>query len=293
MDSLLIQSQVTVFETRHRSYKMKKDADDGEAQSQKDDALIAFSIALGVELDSLGYVPAPGRSAALAKDLGIHRTQSYRLLKGLSFPNPDNLISMRRIGLSLDRLLDHAGHNTPEVTNLRVQGKVLPVVIQQSRPNTSPMLAAIRAADGMLELHALSPGQGVPEGGIGVQSLRVPDRHAIAIIEDDLSTLELLKTSMSANFYVAAFQSKTSLLESGGIATYDAFLVDWKLPDVDGDELVKTIRRNSQAPIFILTGVSDADDSIAKALDFPNVHHASKPVSSVILSKRISTAISG
>ncbi len=289
----VLQSQSYNCETKLlNSPIMKNDQEDVEAQRLKDEAQVAFSFALGQELDGIGYVASPGRSSTLAKDLNLSRTQSYRLLKGLSFPNLECLIAMRELGLSLDRILDQTSQRQPTTTNLRIDGKVIPVVMQPGTPNKATLLAAIQSDDGVLELRALLPGQSIPEGGIGIQSLRVPERHSIAIIDDDIETLKLLVADMSSAFYVAPFSSKSSFLDSPtGLTSYDAFLVDWRLPGVVGDELVKTIRRSTSAPIFILTGYADADDLIAKALDYPNVHHASKPVSAVILTKRISTAI--
>lgn len=289
----VLQSQNSNCETKLPNSPIMKNAPvDVEAQRLKDEAQVAFSFALGQELDRIGYAASPGRSSTLAKDLKLSRTQSYRLLKGLSFPNLECLVAMRDLGLSLDRILDQTSQRQPTTTNLRIDGKVIPVVMQPGTPNKGALLAAIQAEDGVLELRALSPGQAVPEGGTGIQSLRVPERHSIAIIEDDLPTLQILASDMSSAFYVAPFPSKSSFLDSPtGITSYDAFLVDWRIPGVVGDELVKTIRRSTSAPIFIFTGYDDADHLIAKALDYPNVHHASKPVSAVILAKRISTAI--
>jgi DNA-binding phage protein len=62
--------------------------------------LTSFSAALGAELDALGYPAAPKRATTLAKDLGLGRTQAFRLLKGLSAPNLDSMAALRAMGVS-------------------------------------------------------------------------------------------------------------------------------------------------------------------------------------------------
>lgn len=269
-----------------------KTAFNADAQQLKDEGMIAFSMALGQELDSIGYTPSPGRSTALAKDLKLSRTQSYRLLKGLSFPNLECLVAMRWMGLSIDRMLDNASQRQPVTQNVRIDGRSVSVVLQPSNLKKTSVLAAIPNEDGTFDLKALVPGQLVPSGAIAVQGLQVPIRSSIAIIEDDLGTLDALAFQMRKVFHVAPFPTGTSFLEIYDRPTnFSAFLVDWRLPDVNGDELVKAIRTKSSEPIFILTGDEAASDEIARAMDYNNVHHVAKPISGVILIKRLAHAM--
>lgn len=251
----------------------------------------AFAAALNIELDQLGFEKGPGRTAALAKLLGMTRTQPYRILKGMSSPTTDSMADLREIGVSFDRILDAVTRRTSKTHSVLVNGEMMQVIVRGVAPGAN-VAAAFLATAGTYKLVSVEPGEPLSDNAIPIQSLEFVSRNPLAIVEDDASTRAMLQTEMSDSFRAVTFNDANSLLTfAQGMSKFKAFLIDWQLPDMDGEELVRRIRAASKAPIFILTGDAGASDSMGRAMDFDNVHHALKPTASLILVKRINTAI--
>ncbi|OYT88739.1 MAG: hypothetical protein CFE43_21080 [Burkholderiales bacterium PBB3] len=260
--------------------------------SGRNDLQLAFAAALNTELDSLGFEKGPGRTAALAKVLGMTRTQPYRILKGLSSVSTESMADLRKIGVSFDRIMDRINRISPTSMTVMVNGELVSVVVQRAAPGAECAAALKRLDDGSYSLVSLDPGETLAEDEIGVQSLEFLSRSTLAIVEDMKSERDLLYRDMSNSFKVVAFENAKSLLgHPTGLSRFKAFVVDWGLPDMDCAELITTIRDTTEAPIFILTGNTEVSKEIALLLDYNQVHHATKPADSVILSKRITSAI--
>ncbi|MFL1780868.1 Response regulator transcription factor [Candidatus Hepatincolaceae symbiont of Richtersius coronifer] len=86
----------------------------------------------------------------------------------------------------------------------------------------------------------------------------------ILIIEDDMSLANNMKTA----FKMANMQSDHALsgeeaLEFLNTYTYDLLVLDVLLPDTNGLELLKTVRKNGVAtPVLILSGLDDVTNKI-------------------------------
>ena len=255
--------------------------------------LIAFAAGLNAELDALGFAKGSGRTNALAKLLGLTRTQPYRMLKGLSAPGPEAMATLRAFGVSFDRIIDRVNRTMPAPIEVILNGETVSVLVQRAAPGADCAAALLPLPGGGHSLILMQPGDALPENAVGLQSMEFVARTTLAIVEDDPTTLDLLKREMSERFSVSAFENAKSLFSApSGISRFNSFLIDWRLPDMDGEELVKRIRATSSAPIFILTSDSgESSVSIARAMDFDDVHHATKPAQAIILSKRISTAV--
>ena len=107
-------------------------------------------------------------------------------------------------------------------------------------------------------------------------------------VEDDDTTRELLCAEMDGSFRVSPFAFGNELVNlDSSVDRFDAYLVDWRLPDIRGGELVRAIRARTGAPIFILSGDTSSSAEIANALNSPNVHHVAKPADALILRKKI------
>lgn len=264
---------------------------DENHQQPAEEELIAFGAGLQKELDQIGYPPAPERAKKLSGLLGVTRAQVFKMFRGVNFPSHSAVFKLAKLGVSFDRILS-TGHTQETATQLRIDGNVVSVILKKSKPKTHTNLVAIRGEDGILELKFRSNLEEIPPDAFGIHCLKVPGKPSLAIVEDDPGTLTGLTDILSESFFVTACASKSDLLsELKNGTNFDAFLVDWKLPNVTGDELVRAIRGKSPAPLFILTGATEADELVAKALDHPNTHHASKPVLPVVLIKRIETAL--
>ena len=253
----------------------------------------ALSLALSAELDALGYLPAPARYKALADVLGLKRLQTYRMLTGINAPSPDFLGGLRSLGLSVDAALDRATARVPATVEVLIEGRPIAAILQKNPKQMVSSVVAVENSGGQFELRTVTPGDSIPANAIPIQGLQFPTRLSLAIVEDDADTLVLLAQQMGSAFQVASFKNGLALLNvAEGLQAFAAFLIDWRLPDIDGEELVKKVRKNSLSPIFVLTGDKSASAAIAKALDYENVHHVAKPADDVILIKRIMHAAS-
>ncbi|MBX9722068.1 MAG: response regulator [Candidatus Obscuribacterales bacterium] len=265
----------------------------GVVESQKSESMSAFSDALGRVLDEIGFIDHPRRNPTLATELKISRGQCYRLLNGNGTgPSADILLGLRSLGLSLDRILDLALQQNSSPQRIRINGALIPAFLSFSSNTNNQSMFAVRNDGGDFELLPIQGNTSIPEGALAVSSIHFSSLRLLGIVDDDKSTLDLLVKQLSTNFRTAPFETGTELLSAPlSFDEFSAFLVDWRLPDINGEDLVQKIRARTSAPIFILTGDNTASESIARALNDPNVHHVAKPADAVILTARIKHAM--
>ena len=85
----------------------------------------------------------------------------------------------------------------------------------------------------------------------------------ILLIDDD----ELLAPPLAAFFRRFDFELDSATLPSAGLAklraeSYDAAILDVMLPEIDGFELCRQIRRESDLPVIMLTARGDVMDRV-------------------------------
>lgn len=88
----------------------------------------------------------------------------------------------------------------------------------------------------------------------------------ICLVDDEQNILDILETYLEAKGHeVVCFSSSTTFLEEFELVNdVCAYLIDWKLPEVSGIELVKKVRAvNKIVPIFMLTSCSSQDEIIS------------------------------
>ena len=96
---------------------------------------------------------------------------------------------------------------------------------------------------------------------------RLPSRKStIYIVDDDFDVLKSLQFLFETEgFDVRTFHSGSALLGSGARHDADCLIIDYKMPGIDGLELVRRLRGlGIQTPIIVITGYVDEDFS-AKA----------------------------
>lgn len=85
----------------------------------------------------------------------------------------------------------------------------------------------------------------------------------ILVVEDEAKIAEIVKAYLAKDGFsvtVAETGSKAiSLLKDG----FDLIILDLMLPDMTGEEICETIRKDSDLPIIMLTAKSDEEDRIA------------------------------
>jgi len=91
----------------------------------------------------------------------------------------------------------------------------------------------------------------------------MPGMPRLLLIDDD----ELLGPPLSAYFARAGFELQHATRPSAGLALlrgggFDAAILDVMLPEMDGFELCRTIRKESELPIVMLTARGDVMDRV-------------------------------
>ena len=113
------------------------------------------------------------------------------------------------------------------------------------------------------------------------------DSPRILIIEDDKYIQGFISLSLKTNGYV--FDKASTGI--GGISLFnnnhpDIILLDLGLPDIDGIEIIKLIRENSEIPILVVSARGQESEKIA-ALDAGADDYISKPFNMGELMARI------
>lgn len=267
------------------------DSGDNDQSSDKNEMKLRFAEALNLELDSIGFPSSPKRTGALADAVGFDRTQAYRVLKGLGGPSIPTLLTLHKLGVSIDRVLNEMNQDSVEMVRLRLGDSVVNAVFRECKAKNSPIVA-VPGEDGTFDLRVMGLDQALPDKAIQVYSMHFPHRKLLAIIDDDAMNLAAMTRHMQPHFGVVAFSNATDLLAyRPGIDAFDLILLDWVLPDTNTEALIHTIRKTSSAPIFILTASTESVDSLTRAMDLPGVRHIGRPVHESILLKHLTQAL--
>lgn len=114
----------------------------------------------------------------------------------------------------------------------------------------------------------------------------------ILLIDDNESLANSFKFVLEAEgFTVILARTSKEALEKMLMQDFNLYLIDILLPDLNGDELAKIIRKfDKKTPIILITGYSSLQDSI-NALDLGIEEILLKPISSEELVKACKEAI--
>lgn len=112
----------------------------------------------------------------------------------------------------------------------------------------------------------------------------------IAIVDDEANIRRLVSYDLKqAGYDVYAFEDGQALLDSPMVDGFDALVVDWMMPKLDGLNLVKTLRaKGNQALVIMLTAKAEEEDLI-EAFEAGVDDYLSKPFSSRELLVRLKT----
>jgi two-component system KDP operon response regulator KdpE len=113
----------------------------------------------------------------------------------------------------------------------------------------------------------------------------------LVIIEDEIQIRRFLRTTLASQGYqvIEAETGKQGLGEAA-LRKPDLIILDLGLPDMDGVDVVKTIRHWSDVPIIILSARSQENDKIS-ALDAGADDYLVKPFAAGELLARIRVAL--
>ena len=115
----------------------------------------------------------------------------------------------------------------------------------------------------------------------------------IAILEDDPDQLALLRRWLAdAGHDVHGYQAGRETMKHAGRESFDLYVLDWQVPDVTGDEVLKWIRTNvsKSVPILFVT-VRDSEEDIVFALESGADDYMVKPARRQELLARVSALL--
>jgi two-component system KDP operon response regulator KdpE len=118
-----------------------------------------------------------------------------------------------------------------------------------------------------------------------------PRRRRVLIVDDEAAILRFLRASLSANDYEVI--EATTGAEAIRRATAEApavILLDLGLPDMDGKDVVRTLREGSQTPIIVVSARAREAEKI-EALDLGADDYVNKPFGMGELLARLRAAL--
>ena len=114
-------------------------------------------------------------------------------------------------------------------------------------------------------------------------------KHKILLVEDDDVLAEVLAEQLSLHdeFTLVRAETARAALDKVGSENFDLILMDVGLPDTDGREVVRSLRKGGfKAPIIMLTG-HDTDSDTILGLESGANDYVAKPFRFAVLLARI------
>ncbi len=125
----------------------------------------------------------------------------------------------------------------------------------------------------------------VDAGGTGPEVVEVIRR--LLLVEDDPRIRSVLRLALTDEGYtVTEAATGRDGLDGVAVAEPDVVLLDLILPDIDGFEVCRRIRRTSDVPVVMVTARADSHDVVA-GLEAGADDYVTKPVVAKELSARI------
>ncbi len=116
-------------------------------------------------------------------------------------------------------------------------------------------------------------------------------QNSVFIIEDDEAISRMLGTVLSAHHYqIRQAHCGREAIEELEHWTPTLILLDLGLPDLDGMELLRHIRKRTSVPVIVVSARSQERDKV-EALDFGADDYLTKPFGTSELLARIRTAL--
>jgi len=112
-------------------------------------------------------------------------------------------------------------------------------------------------------------------------------RYKIMIVEDEPAIIDAIQYALSTDgFETVCFNSGGPVIAHLGNDQVDLIILDVGLPDINGFELCKEIRKTHLVPIIFLTARADEADRVV-GLEIGGAHYVTKPFSPRELSARV------
>lgn len=122
--------------------------------------------------------------------------------------------------------------------------------------------------------------------------MALPAKSTVYVVDDDADVLGSLRFLLETDgFDVRTFRNGASLLNAVRSTGVDCFVIDYKMPDMNGLDLAGRLRnRDIAAPVILITGYPD--ENIGARAEAAGVRHVlMKPLLEESLVSRIRGAI--
>ena len=117
------------------------------------------------------------------------------------------------------------------------------------------------------------------------------NKYKILILEDDRGIANFVQTVLETNGYQVLWTDRCGqgiLLFTSHVP--DLVILDLGLPDMDGEEFIRQIRKNSAAPIVVLSARTEEQDKVS-ALDLGANDYITKPFGTAELLARVRASL--
>ncbi len=93
-----------------------------------------------------------------------------------------------------------------------------------------------------------------------IEPVAVPSKPTVFVVDDDADVLVSLRFLLETDgFTVRTFRNGTALLNAIRAPGADCFVIDYKMPDMNGIDLASSLRKlDIQSPVILITGYPDA-----------------------------------
>jgi len=160
-----------------------------------------------------------------------------------------------------------------------------------SRPDGTVIFEAWRHRHAAANVRNVGAAAG-PGVVVGAQSYPYRNEMRILVIEDDRMLARVVERMLGeAGYAVDVTRSADEGCQLAITKAYDAILLDLELPDRNGLEVVRELRREGrETPVLIMTGRDD-DADIVRGLDAGADDYLLKPVGHEVLKARLRAAV--
>ena len=117
------------------------------------------------------------------------------------------------------------------------------------------------------------------------------NKYKILLVEDDHNIASFVQTILDANGYkvlLAECCRQGVLMQKSHVP--DLVVLDLGLPDVDGTQFIRTVRKESMVPIVVLSARTEETDKV-EALDLGANDYITKPFGTAELLARVRAAL--
>ena len=117
------------------------------------------------------------------------------------------------------------------------------------------------------------------------------NKFKVLVVEDDVNIASFVQTILEANGYqvLTAERCRQGLLVFASHMP-DLVMLDLGLPDMDGEEFIRQVRKDSAVPIIVLSARTSEEDKVS-ALDLGANDYITKPFGTAELLARVRAAL--